>query len=446
MGQSFSINRIFPDIKRVLTKYFPQYKIIKLLNNGMLSKTLLILKDKDPNPLIMKCFLKHDYKDIDRKNHKKEVEKLIGVQNIINSSKNYNISPILAIEDDYRLGMIFRQYIKFNLKERIYLLPYFTYVEKVWITFQLLVALNHIYQLDLVHGDLKPENILLTSNLSIFISDFATYKPAYIPAVNTNYTYYFGSNNSADISGCYLAPERLVEKEEIEGKENIKNIKMDIFSLGVIIAELFLEQDLFNFTSLLNYKKGNKEVFNIDEVLIKIENEKIRELIYKMIKINPDERISISDALNLFIKEICPISITGFIFQFNAMINSTNFWKPDLIIGHIYRNWNPIYKMFYGPDLIPPKLFQHLNLEIANKIILDDPFYKFNSANSIFICNEKNELFVDKFKLNFYPQKRTLLQEIENKKELFIEKNNKDCVYIIINYLLQSMQNTKYVS
>ena len=168
-----------------------------------------------------------------------------------------------------------------------------------------------------------------------------------------------------------------MEKEEIEGKENIKNIKMDIFSLGVIIAELFLEQDLFNFTSLLNYKKGNKEVFNIDEVLIKIENEKIRELIYKMIKINPDERISISDALNLFIKEICPISITGFIFQFNAMINSTNFWKPDLIIGHIYRNWNPIYKMFYGPDLIPPKLFQHLNLEIANKIILDDPFYKF---------------------------------------------------------------------
>ena len=446
MGQSFSTTRIFPDIKRVLNKYFPQYKILKLLNNGMLSKTLLILKDKDPNPLILKCFLKHDYKEIDRINHKKEVEKINAVQNIIMSSKNYNIAPILSIEDDYRVGMIFRQYVKFNLKERMYLLPYLTYIEKVWITFQLLVALNNIYQLDLVHGDLKPENILLTSNLSIFITDFATYKPAYIEAINTNYTYYFGSNNSADKSGCYLAPERLGEKEEIEGKENIKNIKMDIFSLGVIIAELFLEQDLFNFSTLLNYKKGNIDVFNIDEILIKIENEKIRELIYKMIKINPDERIKISDALTFFVKEICPISITGFIFQFNAMINSTNFWRPDLIIGHIYRNWNPIYKMLYGPDLIPPKLYQHLNLEIANKIILDDPFYKFNSANSIFISNEKNELFVDKFKLNFYPQKKTLLQEIEKEKKLFIEKNNKDCIYIIINYLLQSMQNTKYDS
>ena len=28
--------------------------------------------------------------------------------------------------------------------------------------------------------------------------------------------------------------------------------------------------------------------------------------------------------------------------------------------------------------------------------------------------------------------------------ELFDNKNNKECIYIIINYLLQSMQNTKY--
>ena len=446
MGQSFSINRIFPDIKRVISKYFPQYQIIKILNNGMLSKTLLILKERDPNPLILKCFLKHDYNELDRKIHKKEVDKIIEVQNIIIASKNYNIAPILSIEDDFRMGMIFRQYIKFNLQERMYLLPYLTYIEKVWITFQLLVALNHIYKLDLVHGDLKPENILLTSNLSIFISDFATYKPAYIPMDITNYTYYFGSNNSADMSGCYLAPERLVEKEEIKGKDNIKNIKMDIFSLGVIIAELFLEKNLFDFSSLLNYKKGNKDAFNIDEILIKIENEKIRELIYNMIKLNPEERINIFKALVFFVKEVCPISIKGFIFHFNAMINSTNFWKPDLIIGHIYRNWDPINKMIYGPSFETPKLYQHLNLEIANKIILEDPFYKVNSANSIFISNEKNELFVDNFKMNFYPQKKILLPEIENNKKLFLEKNNQDCVYIIINYLLQAMQNTKYDS
>ena len=107
----------------------------------------------------------------------------------------------------------------------------------------------------------------------------------------------------------------------------------------------------------------------------------------------------------------------GFIFQFNAMINSTNFWKPDLIIGHLYRYWEPIWKMLHGPDLVVPKLYQHLNLEIANKIILEDPFYIVNSRNSLFISNEENELFVSKYKLNFYPLKRVLLPEIEKNKE-----------------------------
>ena len=445
MGQRFSVNRLSPDIKVVMDKYFPQYKILKILNNGMLSKTLLILNDIDKNPLIIKIFLKHDYNDEDRAIHKKEVEVIKSIQHILLTTNNYNIAPIVQLVDDFKLGMIFRQYVKFNLNERIYLIPDLFYIEKIWITFQLLIAVKNLVSLDLVHGDLKPQNVLLTSNLSVYISDFGTYKPAYIYIDDiASYTYYFGSNNSADMGGCYLAPERLIERGE--NKENVKYYSMDIFSLGVIIAELFLENNLFDFSSLLNYKKGNKELFNIDEILIKIENEKIRKLIYDMIKINPKERINISDALNYFSNEVCPISIKGFIFHFNAMINSTNFWKPDLIIGHLYRYWIPLWKSLYGPDSNPALLYQHLNLQIANKIILDDPFYKPNSATSVFVCNDKNELIVSNYKLNFYPQKRILLPELVENKNIFNEKNNKDCVFIIINYLLQAMQNSKYDS
>ena len=59
--------QIRPDITVVMNKYFPQYPIIKILNNGMLSKTLLILDDTDKNPLIVKVFTKHDYNEEDRK-------------------------------------------------------------------------------------------------------------------------------------------------------------------------------------------------------------------------------------------------------------------------------------------------------------------------------------------------------------------------------------------
>ena len=238
-----------------------------------------------------------------------------------------------------KVGMIFRQYLEYNLKERIYLMPYLQNIEKMWITFQILYALNDLKLMKIIHGDLKPENILLTSNLSVYISDFSCYKPAYISI--DNYTYYFGTNKRDSMKGCYLAPERLIEKNNINSiNDDKKTYDMDVFSAGVIIAELFLERNIFDFESMLNYKKGNKNLFNIDEILIKIPHKKIRELVSKMITINPDERIDIIEALKIFSFEICPRPLTGFLFHFNSVITSTKFWHPDLVIGHLYRFWN----------------------------------------------------------------------------------------------------------
>ena len=81
MGQRFSEKKVSLDIKVIMNKYFPQYQILKILNNGMLSKTLLILNDVDKNPLIIKVFLKHEYNDEDRQLHKKEVEIIESLQN-----------------------------------------------------------------------------------------------------------------------------------------------------------------------------------------------------------------------------------------------------------------------------------------------------------------------------------------------------------------------------
>ena len=443
MGQRFSEQKVSLDIKVIMNKYFPQYQILKILNNGMLSKTLLILNDVDKNPLIIKVFLKHEYNDEDRQLHKKEVEIIESLQNKLFLINNFNIAPIIKLIDDYKLGIIFRQYIKYNLSERIYLMPNLSYIEKVWITFQLLVAVNNLSSLNLVHGDLKPGNILLTSNLSVYLSDFATYKKAYIYIDDiASYTYYYGSNNSADKGGCYLAPERLIERGE--KKDDNKSESMDVFSLGVIIAELFIEKNLFNFSSLLNYKKGNNDLINVDKILLEIENEKIRKLIYDMIKIEPKERINISDALNYFTNEICPISMKGYIFQFNAMINSSIFWKPDLYVGHMYRYWVQIWKCLFGIDSEPEPLFQHLNLEIANKILLNDPFEK--TSRSVFRNNEKGELFVDGFKLNFYPKNGKIISELFENKNIFKENENEKCVFIIIDYLLKAMEYSKYDS
>ena len=448
MGQNLSLNTFTPDVIVFIEKYFPKYNIIKILNNGMLYKTVLISVEKNNNPLILKIFFKNNYNDKDKAIFNQEFNKMQEIQQKIFNKQINNLCPIIKLENNpldinsinRQVGMIFRQYTEFNLLERIYLMPYLQNIEKIWITFQLLYCLNDMKQMKIIHGDLKPENILLTSNLSLYISDFATYKPAYVSIEDiSDYTYFFGSNNTDTMKGCYLAPERLVEKNIIN-ENNEKTYQMDVFSAGVIIAELFLERTIFDYTGLLNYKKGNKNLFNIDEILSKIPQNNIRSLIYKMIEVNPEKRIDITEALNIMLNEICPIAIPGFIFHFNSIITSTKFWKPDLIIGHIYRYWGTIWKIIFGANEQPIPLSQNLNFAIINKIILESPFTNFGEG-AIFVRNMNNVVYLGNQELIMNPENGEINEKYLKKCDNI---ENKSCIYLIIDYILEAIQYTKY--
>ena len=448
MGQKLSQTKENIVIKVFLDKYFPNFKLMQVLNNGIMYKTLLITKDKAP--LVVKVFTKKNYDETDNKVFSLEKEKLKGIYKKIFSQKiPTSIAPIINLSDLPLSGMIFRQYFEYSLKERMYLNPYLTEVEKLWITFQLLYILNDLNELGIVHGDLNPENILLTSNLSVYISDIASYKPSYINMNDiASYTYYFGSNDNTSLKGFYLAPERLIEKGDTAINNNNKKSSMDVFSLGVIIAELFIEKNLFSYSSMLNYKKGNKNLFDVEEYLKKIKNKKIKELICNMIKVDPSERITISYALIYFSKEIAPLIMKGFLIHFNLIINNTIFWKPDLIIGYFYRYWNSIWKMIFGLNDNPLTLKKKLNLEIINQLFVNDPINP-NPSTSILEVDKKGMFYYgeNKFILNM-ENGELLIDENEMKKKDNLdeekEQYNKDCVLIIINYLLRNMKNVKY--
>lgn len=53
-----------------------------------------------------------------------------------------------------------------------------------WITFQLLQALSQAHAHGVCHGDIKAENVMVTSWNWVFLTDFASYKPTYLPADN----------------------------------------------------------------------------------------------------------------------------------------------------------------------------------------------------------------------------------------------------------------------
>ena len=304
MGQKLSQQKISTDAKAFIRKYYPEYPYVEHLNDGIMNKSVIISSDKDHSPLVLKIFYKDNYDEKDKKKYEIELDKIKKLQvKLLSDNYKINVVPIINIKDDYRSGILYRQYIGISLRERIYLMPYLTYIDKVWITFQLLYLFNKLNNMQVFHGDLKPENILLTSNLSVYIADFATYKPAYIHVNDlASYTYYFGSYNTDNMKGCYLAPERLCNVKEIDEKLD-KNSSMDVFSLGLIIAELFLEKVIFDFTSLRNYKKGEISNKQLENLLKDIKNIKIKNLVLDMIKTNPEERLTIDAALKRFTEE-----------------------------------------------------------------------------------------------------------------------------------------------
>jgi phosphoinositide-3-kinase, regulatory subunit 4 len=161
-------------------------------------------------------------------------------------------------------------------------------IEKRWIAFQLLNALRDARNRKVSHGDIKSENILVTSWNWVYLSDFASYKPTYLPLDDpSDFSFFFDASGRRT---CYIAPERFytaashpeisakksrIASEEVEGKRDGKVTEaMDCFSVGCVIAELFLEgAPLFTLSQLYKYREGE---YNVDVPLAPIGDEGVR--------------------------------------------------------------------------------------------------------------------------------------------------------------------------
>ena len=154
---------------------------------------------------------------------------------------------------------------------------------KALIMFQLLSAVNYCHSMKIMHRDLKPENILIeqkTSNgiYNIKLIDFGTAK--------------FVINVQTQITGSphFIAPEVLNAKY---------TEKCDLWSIGVILYVLFKGAYPFEGKSRAqifeHIKQGKYDLKSkpFDRV-----SSKAKDLIQKLLKVDPTERISASRALD----------------------------------------------------------------------------------------------------------------------------------------------------
>ena len=119
-----------------------------------------------------------------------------------------------------------------------------------------------------------------------------------------------------------MAPERFLDAGEISGDASVTD-EMDIFSLGCVIAELFLEgTPLFNLSQLFKYRRG--EYDPSQTYLGKIEDPEIRSLVEHMTDLDPAKRYSAEQYLNLWRRKAFPEYFYSFLHQYIGFITDPN--------------------------------------------------------------------------------------------------------------------------
>ncbi|ORX99188.1 ARM repeat-containing protein [Basidiobolus meristosporus CBS 931.73] len=239
-----------------------------------------------------------------------------------------NALPYQRIFETETAVYLIRQYIFTNLYDRISTRPFLDLIEKKWITFQLLRTVADAHANQIYHGDLKAENVLVTSWNWVLLSDFSSFKPTYLPEDNpADFSFFFDTSSRRC---CYLAPERFYNSGHEEENTSFENSRketklteaMDIFSLGCVIAELFLEgTPIFSFSQLLSYKRNE---YDPTSELEKIEDSAIRDMIKHMIQLDPKERYSAERYLSDWRDLSFPSYFSTFLHQYLASVIDTH--------------------------------------------------------------------------------------------------------------------------
>eukprot|EP00041_Stephanoeca_diplocostata_P038124 m.1478883 g.1478883 ORF g.1478883 m.1478883 type:complete len:1480 (+) comp25166_c0_seq2:165-4604(+) len=262
---------------------------------------------------------------------------------------NCNVQPFRSRFENDRVGVLIRQYFFSNLYDRLSTKPLLNADEKRWIVFQLLHALENCHQNDVCHGDVKIDNVLLTSWNWVFLADFASFKPTYIPVDNpAAFSYFFDTSGRR---ACGIAPERFYHPDKSDTSDgHICRFdghllpQMDIFSLGCVIYELMTDgKVLFTLPDLLSYRQGK---FDIEEPLKLVANSSVRGLIQHMVSVDSTKRCSAAEYLTQYKGTVFPTVFYDFLHRYLLAFVGGAPMSPDQKIMKLDQDFYSICKAF----------------------------------------------------------------------------------------------------
>ncbi|KAJ8768798.1 hypothetical protein K2173_023702 [Erythroxylum novogranatense] len=285
----------------------------EVLGRGRFFKSILCKHDE--GLVLVKVYFKRG-DPIDLREYERRLEH---IKETFRALDHPHVWPFQFWQETDKAAYLLRQYFFNNLHDRLSTRPFLSLVEKKWLAFQLLLAVKQCHEKGICHGDIKCENVLVTSWNWLYLADFASFKPTYIPYDDpSDFSFFFDTGGRRL---CYLAPERFYEHggEMQIALDALLKPSMDIFSVGCVIAELFLEgQQLFELSQLLAYRRGQ---YDPSQHLEKIPDSGIRKMILHMIQLEPEARLSAEGYLQNYVDVVFPSYFSPFLHNFYCCWN-----------------------------------------------------------------------------------------------------------------------------
>ena len=194
-----------------------RYKIMELIGGGGMSHVYLA-EDMILNREVAIKVLRYDFSNEEELHRRFQREALAAT-----SLAHPNIVSIYDVGNDGDYHFIVMEYIKGKtLKQYIQEFSPIAPAKAIKIMKQLISAIEHAHDYQIIHRDIKPQNILVDQSGNVKITDFgiATTLTA------TSYT----KTNSVIGTVHYLSPE--------QARGGVASHKSDIYALGIVLYEL----------------------------------------------------------------------------------------------------------------------------------------------------------------------------------------------------------------
>eukprot|EP00128_Syssomonas_multiformis_P009815 Colp12_sorted_trinity150504_noHs@3136 len=239
-----------------------------------------------------------------------------------------------------------------------------------YFVYQILRGLKYIHSANVLHRDLKPSNLLLNGNCDLKICDFGLARGA------SNNTSHVGFLTEYVATRWYRAPEIMLSWQSYT-----KSI--DIWSVGCIFAELLARKPIFpgrdyvHQLNLITDVLGTDHAHHIEHIssdkakryirslptkdpipfgqMFPNANKMAVDLVERMLKFDPDERISVEDALahpyfaTLHDPNDEPLCPAPFNFEFENTTLTTERIKELIFEEMLHYHPNALYEMLPSP-------------------------------------------------------------------------------------------------